>query len=55
MTATTYTIYIINQSGTNQVFWCFEAPPQKLATNAADYVNSGAVRAVSLRQADANF
>jgi hypothetical protein len=55
MTATTYTIYIINQSGTNQVFWCFEAPPHKLATNAADYVNSGAVRAISLRQADANF
>src|ERR1700750_125006 len=54
MTATTYTIYIINQSGTNQVFWCFEAPPQELATYAAGYANSGAVRAVSLKQADAN-
>jgi hypothetical protein len=55
MTATTYTIYIINQSGTNEVFWCFQAPPQELATYAAGYANSGAVRAVSLKQADANF
>jgi hypothetical protein len=55
MTATTYTIYIINQSGTNQVFWCFEAPAQELATYAAAYAKSGAVRAVSLKQADANF
>ena len=55
MTATTYTIYIINQSGTAQVFWCFEAPPQELATHAADYANAGVVRAVSLKQADANF
>jgi hypothetical protein len=55
MTATTYTIYIINQSGTAQVFWCFEAPPPEFATLAADYANAGAVRAVSLKQADANF
>jgi hypothetical protein len=56
VTATTYTIYIVNQSGMNQSFWCYPAPPQEIANDPDCDANSGAVPAVSLNnQGNANF
>jgi hypothetical protein len=56
MAATTYTIYIVNQSATKQTFWCFPAPPQELANDPGVDANSGALLAVSLNnQGNANF
>jgi hypothetical protein len=56
LAATTYTIYIVNQSATKQTFWCFPAPPQELANDPDAYANSGALLAVSLNnQGNANF
>lgn len=56
MTATTYTIYIANQSGTSQAFWCFQAPLNEFANDPDNFANSGGLLAVRLNdQRNADF
>lgn len=56
MTATTYTIYIANQSGTSQAFWCFQASSKELANDPGNFANSGGLLAVPLNdQRNADF
>lgn len=44
--AIVYQIYIVNQSATTQVFWCFLAPPPELAHDPGVFANSSASLAV---------
>jgi hypothetical protein len=44
--AMTYQIFIVNQSETTQVFWCFLAPPPELAHDPGVFANSSASLAV---------
>jgi hypothetical protein len=44
--ATTYTIYLVNQSATTQEFWCFLARPPELMGNPGVYANSSVALAI---------
>src|SRR5262249_61371312 len=43
---TQYTIYLVNESAVTQVFWCFLAQPQELASDPNVYANSSTSLAV---------
>jgi hypothetical protein len=38
----TYTIYLVNQSADDQLFWCFLARPVELVNDPQVYANSSA-------------
>jgi hypothetical protein len=44
---TNYTIYLINESASTQLFWCFLERPEELASQSGVYANSSANLAVA--------
>ncbi|MEZ4301446.1 MAG: hypothetical protein R3B70_41315 [Polyangiaceae bacterium] len=43
----TYTIYLVNNSASTQLFWCFLEPPQELKSDPQVFANSSASLAVA--------
>ncbi|MGL4498634.1 MAG: hypothetical protein ACRCU2_06185 [Planktothrix sp.] len=54
MAPTEYTIYLVNNSTATEVFWCFLAPPEELASDPNVYANSCACLAIASRAESIN-
>lgn len=50
----TYTIYLVNQSSSTQIFWCFLERPQELASNHNVFANSSVQLAIGSNQPGTN-
>lgn len=54
MAADQYTIYIVNESSSTQIFWCFLERPQELASDPKVFANSNTNLQIASRQPGIN-